>query len=35
VSDVSTREAGERYFTPLRRLDRGSDLYHVAAATIG
>jgi methyltransferase (TIGR00027 family) len=34
VSDRSTREAGERYFTPLRRPDRGSDLYHVATATI-
>ena len=34
VSDLSTRQAGERYFTPLRRLDRGSDLYHVATATI-
>jgi methyltransferase (TIGR00027 family) len=33
VSDLSTREAGERYFTPLRRYDRGSDLYHVATAT--
>lgn len=34
VSDLSTRQAGERYFTPLRRHDRGSDLYHVATATI-
>ena len=34
ISDLSTREAGARYFTPLRRHDRGSDLYHVAAATI-
>jgi methyltransferase (TIGR00027 family) len=34
VSDLSTREAGERYFTPLRRPDRGSDLYHVVTATI-
>jgi methyltransferase (TIGR00027 family) len=34
ASDLSTREAGERYFTPLRRPDRGSDLYHVATATI-
>jgi methyltransferase (TIGR00027 family) len=34
VSDVSTRQAGESYFTPLRRRDRGSDLYHVATATI-
>ena len=34
VSDLSTREAGERYFTPPRRPDRGSDLYHVATATI-
>ena len=34
VSDISTRQAGERYFTPLRRPDRGSGLYHVATATI-
>jgi O-methyltransferase involved in polyketide biosynthesis len=34
VSDLSSRQAGERYFTPLRRQDRGSDLYHVATATI-
>ena len=34
VSNLSTREAGERYFTPPRRPDRGSDLYHVATATI-
>ncbi len=34
VSDLSTREAGERYFTPLGRYDGGSDLYHVATATI-
>lgn len=34
VSDLSTREAGERYFPPLGRPDRGSDLYHVATATI-
>jgi methyltransferase (TIGR00027 family) len=33
-SDLSTREAGERYFTPLKRPDQGSRLYHVAAATI-
>jgi methyltransferase (TIGR00027 family) len=33
-SDLSTREAGERYFTPLRRSDRGSDLYHIATATV-
>jgi O-methyltransferase involved in polyketide biosynthesis len=32
VSDLSTRQAGDRYFT--RRLDRGSDLYHIATATI-
>lgn len=31
-SDLSTRDAGERYFPPLRRKDRGSDLYHVATA---
>lgn len=34
VSDLSTRQAGERYFTALGRPDRGSDLYHVATATI-
>ncbi len=34
ASDLSTREAGERYFTPLRRPERGSDLYHVVTATI-
>jgi methyltransferase (TIGR00027 family) len=34
VSDVSTREAGERYFTPIRRRDRGSDLYRVVTAKI-
>ncbi len=33
VSDLSTRQAGERYFTPRERPDRGSDLYHVATAT--
>jgi methyltransferase (TIGR00027 family) len=35
VSDLTTRQAGERYFTPLQRPDRGSDLYHIATATIG
>ena len=34
VSDQSTREAGERYFIPLHRPERGSELYHVAMATI-
>jgi methyltransferase (TIGR00027 family) len=34
VSDLSTREAGERYFTQLGRPERGSDLYHVAKARI-
>ncbi|MGA2929263.1 MAG: SAM-dependent methyltransferase [Solirubrobacteraceae bacterium] len=34
VSDRSTRQAGERYFTQLGRPERGSDLYHVATATI-
>jgi O-methyltransferase involved in polyketide biosynthesis len=34
VSDLSTRQAGERYFTPPQRPDQGSDLYHVATATI-
>jgi O-methyltransferase involved in polyketide biosynthesis len=32
VSDLSTRQAGQRYFT--RRPDQGSDLYHIAMATI-
>jgi methyltransferase (TIGR00027 family) len=34
VSDLSTRQAGERYFTPPRGPDQGSELYHVATATI-
>jgi methyltransferase (TIGR00027 family) len=34
VSDLSTQEAGEHYFTPLQRRDQGSDLYHIATATI-
>ena len=34
VSDLTTREAGQRYFTPPRRLDQGSDLYHITAARI-
>jgi methyltransferase (TIGR00027 family) len=34
VSDLSTREAGERYFAPIERPDRGSDLYRVVTATI-
>jgi methyltransferase (TIGR00027 family) len=34
VSDLSTRQAGERYFTQLGRPERGSDLYHVAKARI-
>jgi methyltransferase (TIGR00027 family) len=34
VSDLSMRDAGELYFTPLRRPEHGSELYHVATATI-
>jgi methyltransferase (TIGR00027 family) len=34
VSDLSTRQAGERYFTPLGRPERGSELYRVATATV-
>jgi len=34
VSDLSAREAGERYFPQQGRLDRGSDLYHIATTTV-
>ncbi len=34
VEDLSTAEAGARYFDPLGRRDRGSGLYHVATATV-
>jgi len=33
MRDMSTEEAGDRYFSPLRRADRGSRLYHVVLAT--
>lgn len=33
LEDISTLEAGERYFSPLGRPERGSGLYHVAVAT--
>lgn len=32
IDDVSTAQAGARYFEPLRRSDRGSRLYRVATA---
>jgi methyltransferase (TIGR00027 family) len=35
VSDVSTAEAGERWFPVRGRGERGSELYHVAVAHIG
>jgi methyltransferase (TIGR00027 family) len=34
LDDLSTAEAGARYFGPLGRRDRGSGLYHVAIAAI-
>lgn len=34
-SDVSTRDAGDRWFPALGRRERGSALYHVAVARIG
>ena len=34
IEDVSTAEAGTRYFTPLGRRERGSGLYRVATAVI-
>jgi methyltransferase (TIGR00027 family) len=33
VSDLSTAQAGERYFPPRHRPEHGSQLYHVATAT--
>ena len=35
ASDLSTADAGERYFAPRGRSARGSRLYHVATANIG
>ena len=32
--DLSTEEAGARYFDPLGRAEHGSRLYHVAMATM-
>jgi O-methyltransferase involved in polyketide biosynthesis len=32
--DVSTAEAGHRYFSPAGRHDRASRLYHVALARV-
>ena len=32
VSDVSTKQAGERWFPAMGRRERGSALYHVAMA---
>jgi methyltransferase (TIGR00027 family) len=34
IGDVSTAEAGERYFRPLGRRERGSALYHVVTASV-
>ncbi len=34
VEDTSTAEAGIRYFEPVGRRDRGSDLYRVAVASV-
>jgi methyltransferase (TIGR00027 family) len=34
IGDVSTAEAGERYFGPLGRRERGSALYHVVTASV-
>lgn len=34
VDDLSTTQAGARYFEPRRRRDRGSGLYHVVTATL-
>jgi methyltransferase (TIGR00027 family) len=34
IGDVSTAEAGERYFQPLGRRERGSALYHVVTASV-
>jgi hypothetical protein len=32
VSDVSTKQAGERWFAAMGRREHGSALYHVAVA---
>jgi methyltransferase (TIGR00027 family) len=34
IGDVSTANAGERYFGPLGRRDQGSALYHVVTASV-
>jgi methyltransferase (TIGR00027 family) len=34
IGDLSTAEAGERYFGPLGRRERGSALYHVVTASV-
>jgi len=34
IGDVSAAEAGERYFQPLGRRERGSALYHVVTASV-
>ncbi len=34
IGDLSTAEAGERYFQPLGRRERGSALYHVVTASV-
>jgi hypothetical protein len=34
IGDVSTAEAGERYFQSLGRRERGSALYHVVTASV-
>jgi len=34
IGDVSAAEAGERYFRPLGRRERGSALYHVVTASV-
>ncbi len=34
IGDLSTAEAGERYFQPLGRRERGSSLYHVVTASV-
>ena len=33
IDDVSTMQAGARYFDPIGRRDRGSGIYHVVTAT--
>jgi len=34
IRDLSTAQAGERYFLPLGRRERGSALYHVVTASV-